>query len=359
MLQCAPFVASLALFFAIEGSADTCASKNPCGQSTAWNTAFDTFDITVPGMVPTAYSHWRVEASRTTSDLQISLDQKESGKSVSGQLVMIGGRILATKGLMLDEGYEIDAVDGPLLYVQLTIRLLGRAFPEGPDSLRGLQPVKLTESREDLQIATPSASGDFPAPWSVDGTATKDKSGAVHFDLRFVSTAPSDGKPSKLSVRLKGSMERARSDLALRDDMPLDGWKVYGVGPQVKKRDGGTIYDYGAALQDNRYNTVAEVRKAIAEEDSPGAADRSKDFSGFWKKDCNQGFGLRIKSASSPGMYAITFCGPGGCGEDGRNTFISGDKHYQVVTQDEIREQRGSDWTTYHKCSPDPNTTPR
>jgi hypothetical protein len=352
-------VAALALFVAAEASADTCANRSACGQSTAWNTAFDTFDITVPGNVPTAYSHWRVEASRTTSDLQISLDQKESDNSVRGQLVMIGGRILATKGLTLDEGYEIDAVDGPLLYVQLLIRLLGRAFPEGPDSLHGVQPIKLTEPREDLQIATPSASGDFPAPWSVEGTASKDKRGAVHFDLRFVSTAPSDGKPSELTVRLKGYLERARSDLLIRDEMRLDGWKVYGVGPQVKRQDGGTIYDYGTARQDKRYTTVAEVRKAIAEEESPGVADRSKDFSGFWKENCKQGFGLRIKSASTSGMYAITFCGPGGCGNDGRNTFISGDKHYQVITQDEIRERSGSDWTTYHKCSPDPNAAPR
>ena len=352
-------LAGLATFGCLGGAmADDCADKTPCAQPTAWNTAFDSFDIAVPGKKPGEYAHWRVEASMATHDFQISVDQLESGKRMRGKLAMVGGRVLITKDLALEDGYEIDAVDAPLLYTLLTAKLLGSAFPQGPESLKGTRPVKFAEKREGFRIGTPSASADFVAPWSVTGTATKEESGSVRFDLRFTSSLPEGAKPPEFTVQLKGSLEHAGGDPALSDDMQLNGWKVYGVGPRVQKQGDATVYDYGANADSKGYRTVGEIRKAIAEENSPGTPDPSKDFSGFWKEKCEQDFGVQIKPTGEPGMYKVSFCGPGACDEHGRSSFINGDKRYEVVTQDELKERSGSGWTTIHKCSPDPDSTP-
>lgn len=37
-------------------------------------------------------------------------------------------------------------------------------------------------------------------------------------------------------------------------------------------------------------------------------------FSGTWKEQCSDGFGLRIDEVGR-NRYTLTFCGPGGCGD--------------------------------------------
>jgi hypothetical protein len=70
--------------------------------------------------------------------------------------------------------------------------------------------------------------------------------------------------------------------------------------------------------------TVADIRQQLAIEDSPGKAGFSRNFTGFWKEGCSDSFGLR--TVDQPGMYTVTFCGPGGCADEQgkRKTFITG-----------------------------------
>lgn len=81
-------------------------------------------------------------------------------------------------------------------------------------------------------------------------------------------------------------------------------------------------------------------------------------FSGFWKVNCEDAFGLQIKPAEGS-LYSVSFCGPGGCFEPGTyrpNTPIAGDPKYRVVNQSTItvKGRNGSE-TTYTKCTDDLN----
>ena len=49
----------------------------------------------------------------------------------------------------------------------------------------------------------------------------------------------------------------------LQDDMSLEGWKVYTIGPYSKKFKDGTIYDYGAQIKDSNYTTLGNLRDEI------------------------------------------------------------------------------------------------
>ena len=80
------------------------------------------------------------------------------------------------------------------------------------------------------------------------------------------------------------------------------------------------------------------------------------DFTGFWKKKCEQAFGLQIMRQGSDGKYSVVFCGPGGCGDpsDSRLTYITGDKGWEVVGEDElVRVQRSGGKQTYYRCTRD------
>jgi len=103
------------------------------------------------------------------------------------------------------------------------------------------------------------------------------------------------------------------------------------------------------------YKKVADIRKKHAADDFQGERDPSKDFTGFWKTSCDDAFGLQIMPFGSDGKYSVVFCGPGGCGtpgEDGRNTFITKDSHYTVVSDTELKIRHNDDtWETYHRCT--------
>jgi len=82
------------------------------------------------------------------------------------------------------------------------------------------------------------------------------------------------------------------------------------------------------------------------------------DFTGFWKDNCADPYGIQIKPYKD-GLYTERFCGPGGC-DDAPDaavaTPIDGDPRYEVISADEIREKEGTLTVgVLHKCTTDTN----
>ena len=63
------------------------------------------------------------------------------------------------------------------------------------------------------------------------------------------------------------------------------------------------------------------------------ACGQPADFTGFWKVNCSDAFGVQIKK--QPGnLFSVSFCGPGGCLAPGAwtpNTTIIGDPKNRVI----------------------------
>jgi hypothetical protein len=364
------FLALCGVAFSAIGSAaakEPCEQESPCGKPTAWQD-FNVFTLTMRVPNDPGSGTWNGQFSPDTFDLQIDVDATDGKKSTKGTIIMIGGRVMATRGLDLEPGYEIDSLDGPVLYFQLVTRLLGAALPDGPSSIQGTRLIDHSNKKTGIQFATPSASGFISPPWRVKGSVKTVGVDVVEYQLALTSgvKGKSDGKrkdakPEDQGTEFTATFSGRLSKLAhagLKDDMPLTDWKLYGVGVQIKKSGTSTMYDYGAAPEPQEFKTVADVRKKIAGENDPGEPDPSMNFTGFWKAKCEDAFGLQIKPYESTGKYSVVFCGPGGCGEPGesRLTYINKDKKYQVVSADEIREGgNGGDWSTYHKCTTDTN----
>src|SRR3989449_3420799 len=79
------------------------------------------------------------------------------------------------------------------------------------------------------------------------------------------------------------------------------------------------------------------------------------DFTGLWKEDCEQLYGLQFKPLEKQGVYSVSLCGPAGCLDPGTyrpNTTVQGDPTYDVLYAEEIliRQPRG-DSTSYVKCA--------
>src|SRR5882762_10389527 len=42
------------------------------------------------------------------------------------------------------------------------------------------------------------------------------------------------------------------------------------------------------------------------------SCNKSADFTGFWKTNCTDAFGVQIKKQTGK-LFSVSFCGPGGC----------------------------------------------
>ncbi len=88
-----------------------------------------------------------------------------------------------------------------------------------------------------------------------------------------------------------------------------------------------------------------------------GACNKPADFTGFWKANCTDAFGVQIKK--QPGnLFSVSFCGPGGCtapGEWAPNTAIIRDLTYRVVNSATIEIKRGERSDRYTRCTTDTN----
>ena len=76
-------------------------------------------------------------------------------------------------------------------------------------------------------------------------------------------------------------------------------------------------------------------------------------LAGFWKTDgCSDDWGLAIGPAGD-GLYYVSFCGPGGCFEEGDylpNTAIEKDPKYNVTSENKIEVLTEKGWSRYIRC---------
>lgn len=303
------------------------------------------------------YSLWQGQFDKETNDIQVDVETSQAGKVVKGKILMIGGRVMAVQGPIVEPGYEIDALDGAVLELQLVIKLLGRVLPNGPTALRSAQIIDYSDVTTGIQIATPSAEGMIQPPWHVVGEVKPAEGSSIRYELTLTSKTGDQGAKARVDtvVSLAGTLSSVGS-AKIDDHLSLERWDLFGVGVQSRKQQGATTYDYSAAPATTNYKTVADVRKKLVEQDYPGESDPSKNFTGFWKTDCGNAFGLQIMPHGSSGRYSVIFCGPGGCGDldsGGRETFITKDSHYQVIGEDELRIKSGDGWETYRRCTRD------
>jgi hypothetical protein len=344
----------VATFVVGSATAKECAAGNdPCGKQTEWN-EFESIHLRViQDGAPTVLES-NLQTSRKNNDLRVDIEISDPKEPQHGTILMVGGRVFVSKGMTLTRGAEIDALDGPVLYSILVGKVLSRALPSGPDVLTGPQKVAHRDETTGIQFATPSAQGFISPPWSVTGSVTPQPDHSFEFDLllKWSDTDPAGAK-LPVTLTLKGNLKH-ESDFRLDDNMPLAGWSVFGVGPIVEKTGSSTRFDYGAKPVAQQPRTIADIRRQLEIEDSPGRPDLTLNLAGFWKEKCSEGFGLRIKPVDKPGLYTVAFCGPGGCGDEqyARKSFIAGDKHYKVVSPVEL-QVLGNDgnWSTYRKCS--------
>lgn len=204
-------------------------------------------------------------------DSLIAIDNRYGTERAQGQIMVVSGRVLASRGLDLKVGYEIDTLDSAILSFRLVRELLQCALPAGPGSINADEVVQYSEQVNPIRVGTPSAVGEFSAPWSVEGRVRRLNEETLSYALSFAYFAgPEASNQAKMS--LSGTWQQGKSAARFSDAMNLRDWKIHRIGPITRVRGNSTILDFGADPVANRFATLGDLRAAIA----AGAFDRSQ-----------------------------------------------------------------------------------
>ncbi len=85
------------------------------------------------------------------------------------------------------------------------------------------------------------------------------------------------------------------------------------------------------------------------------ACNKPADFTGFWKTNCTDAFGIQVKKQTG-NLFSVSFCGPGGCSAPGEwmpNTPIVTDPKYRMLSATTLEIQYGEGWHRFTKCTTD------
>jgi hypothetical protein len=266
-------IAGAALAAASAGAFAACGKNDPeCDPPSAWRNFNEvTINLTEVGSKSTATYHALFDFAK--NDLMMDVDVRDPQAGMHGIIAMVGGRVMISRGVMLSPGSEIDALDGPMLSIQLVEIILGRALPTGPDGLGSTKTEFNYVGKAGVKFATPSASGHLELPWSAKGSARKSKSGSI--DFMFELASGEKGAPGAIRNSVIGSLQMSNAPVFV-DAMPLNGWTLYGVGAKVEQTRSGTKLDFGAKpMSQPALKTIGDVRAYIAEQERAHAAKKA------------------------------------------------------------------------------------
>ncbi len=241
-----------------DGSSDICASRSAWYEFT--RIVVEPLDASMPAATLTIHGG---------QDLSVGFTRVPKHGS-AGRIIVVDGRAMLMREVQHEAGYEIDALDGPVLMAHLVVTLLDQAFPAGPNSVRTVHRVQVEQKTRAIRIATASADARFEAPWTLSGTVRR-RAEHVEYDLRF--SAGTADAPYALHAR--GRWQKEPKPTSLDDDMPLDGWKVHWLGPMTTTSADGTTFDYAAQPASSRWKDVAALRRWISEEPARRASRRT------------------------------------------------------------------------------------
>ena len=185
---------------------------------------YTSISVTTMDSGSSAAASWRAQFDHARHDIKIDADfPMPSGRS-RGTIVLVGGRVLLSRGMQLPPGQEIDVLDAPILAIQLITAVLGRAVPVAPEAIGKERAFRTREEKVGIRFATPSAAAYLIAPWTAEGKVSKDGNGGILFELHVAGATqePSGRKGPVIDSRFTGRFSDVPAPRAAIAAMPAD-----------------------------------------------------------------------------------------------------------------------------------------
>lgn len=255
-----------ALFLAFGLGAANAACPVPDCPYAGWEAAdFVRLAVTQPDGGPAMRFAMTLPDPLHPTNLTVGLDMMQGARRQQGDIMLVDGQAMLLRGLEPASGYEIDLLDGPLLTHQLLLALLARSHPAGPDKVTGTRKIRHSEKQQTLEVATPSAIGTFPPPWTVTGKLVRKDRETLRFALQFAYQIGS----LKTGMQFEGEWRKSRQPPQIDPALPLAGWRLYRLGVIEYEQEGRKMHDFAAQPQNLTAETLGDLRKTLVSE-TPG-----------------------------------------------------------------------------------------
>jgi hypothetical protein len=159
-------------------------------------------------------------------DLLVRAELNVPGETVAGDLILVKGRAVLSRGFGKYRAEAASSLDSAALMMQLALRLLERSEPGGPSQISEPRKIDLEDRINPITLDTGTAEGGFQTPWSIDGKITPAGESRRRFDLRFTFTAGAPGEVQQSSMRLFGLAEFADTEFPLAGSTALGEWDL-------------------------------------------------------------------------------------------------------------------------------------
>mgnify|MGYP001819911832 CR=1 FL=1 len=172
------------------------------------------------------HARWRFHRC-DCGDLQVMVEQVAPDDILTGELLMVDGQVLLSKGFE-QQGEDIEPlIQAPSLMLQLAFELLNRTQSNGPFPVKQKQKWTATEKKTDFHLDTGLATGAFTAPWSVKGTGWEAEPDQIRFELLFNFTSSAPGQPIETSsITFSGDLDYSQQEFPYAESTSLEGWRV-------------------------------------------------------------------------------------------------------------------------------------
>ena len=160
-------------------------------------------------------------------DLLVQVEQIAPDGVLTGELLMVDGQVLLSRGFK-QQGVDIEPlIQAPSLMLQLVYELLNRSEPKGPHAVGRKQVWDETEKKRDFKLNTGLATGAFAAPWGIKASGWKTESGHRRFELFFQFSNPMPGNPEETdSITFSGDLDFHKQEFPYPESTSLEGWRV-------------------------------------------------------------------------------------------------------------------------------------
>ncbi len=160
-------------------------------------------------------------------DLLIQVEQVAPDGVLSGELLMVNGKVLLSRGFK-QQGPDIEPlIQAPSLMLQLAYAMLNRSQPKGPYVVDGKQSWNDKEKHRDFKLNTGLATGVFAAPWTVKGAGWKTDAGLRRFELVFQFTNPVPENPKRTdSITFTGKLDFRQQVFPFTESTSLEDWRM-------------------------------------------------------------------------------------------------------------------------------------
>lgn len=213
------------------------------------------------------HAEWRFDRA-DNGDIRVVKDERRGSARVAGTLLSVcDDQALLFKDIVPVRQHELRELNEPVLYLQLVLRLLARAMPQGLPGTGVQTAIDVADDKSPLRVRKGfGARKDFGAPWRARGNAIRGAAGEVRFDL--VLTHAADGVAAAApapgpELKLAGVWEQSSHTRSIDNAFSLAGWRVHRVDTVAEVVGGNTVLDSIAFTTPMQFATLGDVRARI------------------------------------------------------------------------------------------------